>query len=126
MFDNEMRKLTQYYNQFCNARIISESKNSSNAAAQAGLRAGEEPGGALDAGNMPSREAYRSTENRTGSESVSSDKTDPVSGASTDVDAEVPFESAVDVPVESAVDVAVEALADSETTSESQELAANF
>ena len=62
LFDNEMRKLTQYYNQFCNARTVSESKNSTNAAAKAGLKAGEEPGGACDAGNMPSMNDYLAEE----------------------------------------------------------------
>ena len=42
LYDDEMRRVTQYYTQFCNAKIISESKNSRNAAAQAGLKAGEE------------------------------------------------------------------------------------
>ena len=34
--------MAQFYTQFSNARVISESRNSRNAAAQAGLKAGEE------------------------------------------------------------------------------------
>ena len=118
LFDNEMRKITQFYNQFCNARIISESKNSSNAAAKAGLRAGEEPGGALDAGNMPSRSAYTSSEATTRPEGVSSVKSDQISGASDNDDAEVPFESDSDV--------SVGALTDAEAASNAAGLSANF
>ena len=42
MYDSEMHKVMQLYNQFCNARVVSESRNSKNAAARAGMRAGEE------------------------------------------------------------------------------------
>ena len=41
-FDGEMRKLSQAYFSFCNARKVSEGRNSRNAAAEAGMRAGEE------------------------------------------------------------------------------------
>lgn len=42
LYDSEMHKVMQLYNQFCNARVVSESRNSKNAAAKAGMRAGEE------------------------------------------------------------------------------------
>ena len=42
LFDGEMRKVSQAYLSFCNARKVSEGRNSRNAAAEAGLRAGEE------------------------------------------------------------------------------------
>ena len=74
LFDNEMRKLTQYYNQFCNARTVSESKNSTNAAAKAGLKAGEEPGGARDAGDMPSVNDYLTEEVQKDVKSAEQDK----------------------------------------------------
>ena len=69
-----MRKLTQYYNQFCNARTVSESKNSTNAAAKAGLKAGEEPGGARDAGDMPSVNDYLTEEVQKDVKSAEQDK----------------------------------------------------
>ena len=42
MYDNEMKKACQAYMKFCNARTVSEGRNNRNAAAEAGLRAGEE------------------------------------------------------------------------------------
>lgn len=42
LFDSEMRKVSQAYLSFCNARKVSEGRNSRNAAAEAGMRAGEE------------------------------------------------------------------------------------
>ena len=81
MFDNEMRKLTQYYNQFCNARTVSESKNSTNAAAKAGLKAGEEPGGACDAGNMPSMNDYLAEEVQNTAKSAEQNNTEETDAA---------------------------------------------
>ena len=42
LFDNEMRKVSQAYISFCNARKVSEERNNRNAAAEAGIRVGEE------------------------------------------------------------------------------------
>ena len=42
LYEQEMRKIVQYFTQFSNARTISESRNNRNAAARAGLKAGEE------------------------------------------------------------------------------------
>lgn len=42
LFDNELRTVVKYYNEFCNARVVSENSDSRNAAARAGLKAGEE------------------------------------------------------------------------------------
>lgn len=42
LYDSEMRRVVQYYTQFCNARVVSEGRNTRRAAAQAGLKVGEE------------------------------------------------------------------------------------
>lgn len=42
LYDSEIRRVVQYYTQFCNARVVSEGRNTRRAAAQAGLRVGEE------------------------------------------------------------------------------------
>ena len=49
MYDNEMKKACQAYMKFCNARTVSEGRNNRNAAAEAGLRAGEEAAHAQEA-----------------------------------------------------------------------------
>lgn len=52
LYDNEMRKASQAYLKFCNARKVSEGRFNRNAAAEAGIRAGEEAAHAQE-------EAYR-------------------------------------------------------------------
>ena len=42
LYDYEMRKICNAYMKFCNARTVSEGRNNRNAAAEAGMRAGEE------------------------------------------------------------------------------------
>ncbi|MBQ3282171.1 MAG: hypothetical protein IJH41_07190 [Eubacterium sp.] len=42
LFDYEMRKVFAAYTKFCNARTVSEGRHNRNAAAEAGLRAGQE------------------------------------------------------------------------------------
>lgn len=64
MYDNEMKKACQAYMKFCNARTVSEGRNNRNAAAEAGLRAGEEAARAQEAAHAheeavdASRSAY--------------------------------------------------------------------
>lgn len=48
LFDPEMRKVSQAYFKFCNARKVSEGRYNRNAAAEAGMRAGEEAAHALE------------------------------------------------------------------------------
>ena len=66
LFDNEMRKVSQAYIRFCNARKVSEERNNRNAAAEAGIRVGEEAARAQqeaeeesDIADMRAREASR-------------------------------------------------------------------
>ncbi len=42
LFDAEMKKVCRAYTRFCNARVVSEGINNRNAAAEAGMRAGQE------------------------------------------------------------------------------------
>lgn len=66
LFDNEMRKVSQAYIRFCNARKVSEERNNRNAAAEAGIRVGEEAARAqqeaeeeADTADMRAREEAR-------------------------------------------------------------------
>lgn len=70
LYNSEMHRIMQFYSQFCNARVISESRNSRNAAAQAGLRAGEEA----------SEMSRENQEQEAGAAKPSSDVTETASG----------------------------------------------
>ena len=58
MYDNEMKKACQAYMKFCNARTVSEGRNNRNAAAEAGLRAGEEAARAQEAAHAHEEGAH--------------------------------------------------------------------
>ena len=58
MYDNEMKKACQAYMKFCNARTVSEGRNNRNAAAEAGLRAGEEAARAQEAAHAHEESAH--------------------------------------------------------------------
>lgn len=58
MYDNEMKKACQAYMKFCNARTVSEGRNNRNAAAEAGLRAGEEAARAQEAAHAHEEAAH--------------------------------------------------------------------
>ena len=58
MYDNEMKKACQAYMKFCNARTVSEGRNNRNAAAEAGLRAGEEAARAQEAAHAHEETAH--------------------------------------------------------------------
>lgn len=55
LFDYEMKRVCQAYIKYCNARTVSEGRNNRNAAAEAGLRAGEEAARAAAEEDMDTR-----------------------------------------------------------------------